>query len=293
MRVDEAAVLSDGADAVGVAVGGKAGVTLLLDHRFLQRGDVRQNGLGIDAGEERIVLLANGHVLDAVLVEDAREHAATGAVHRVDGEFEIGAADEVEVGELADRLDVGGLEVDFLNFGGGGLGHRAGAQFVLDDLHDGGRGRSAELAFELHAIPVPGVVAGSDHDAAGRAEFLYVVRNGWSGHVVVGQQHGDAGVGEHLGNGAGSAVGGEARVVADDDAAAGVFILENVGGDGARDATHVVEGEIVGDEAAPAVGAEFDFRHGSLVVRDRVVVLFSSVVGRLSLVVRDFLPSHV
>ena len=53
------------------------------------------------------------------------------------------------------------------------LGHRAGGQFFFDLLHDGGRGRAAELAFELHAIPVPGIVAGGDHHAAGGALLLY------------------------------------------------------------------------------------------------------------------------
>ena len=52
---------------------------------------------------------------------------------------------------------------------------------------------------------------------------------------------------------------GEARVVADDQALAGVLVLVNVVRHGVAHAAHVVEGEVVGDDAAPAVGAEFDW----------------------------------
>src|SRR5208283_3624221 len=42
----------------------------------------------------------------------------------------------------------------------------------------------------------------------------------------------------------------------------GIFMLEDVAGDCARHAAHVVEGKVVGDKAAPAVGTEFDLGHG-------------------------------
>ena len=105
------------------------------------------------------------------------KNAPAGAVHRVDGELEIRPADQIQIGKLAHRLNIGGLQVHFFDFGGLPSGHRAGGEFVFDDLHDGGRSRSAKLGFKLHAIPVPRIVAGCDHDAARRAQFLDVVRN--------------------------------------------------------------------------------------------------------------------
>ena len=57
----------------------------------------------------------------------------------------------------------------------------------------------------------------------------------------------------------GEAARSETGVVANDQALARVFMLEDVGGDGGRHAAHIVEGEVIGDNAAPTVGAEFDF----------------------------------
>src|SRR5208282_3075285 len=54
-------------------------------------------------------------------------------------------------------------------------------------------------------------------------------------------------------------------------------VLEDVRCNGARNPPHVVESEIVGNEAAPAVGTEFDLGH-----RGR----WSSVVGRSLYAVR-------
>ena len=51
VRIDETAVFGHGADAVGIAVGGEAGMAFLFHHGFLQQRNVRQNRLGIDAGE--------------------------------------------------------------------------------------------------------------------------------------------------------------------------------------------------------------------------------------------------
>ena len=53
-------------------------------------------------------------------------------------------------------------------------------------------------------------------------------------------------------------LGGKARVVADQDAALGLFRANDVARDGVRHFANVFEGEILGDDAAPAVGAEFD-----------------------------------
>ena len=46
------------------------------------------------------------------------KNSAAGAVHGVDGKFEIRAADEIEVRELGNRLDIGGLQIHLFNFRG-------------------------------------------------------------------------------------------------------------------------------------------------------------------------------
>src|ERR1700687_1158053 len=101
------------------------------------------------------------------------------------------------------------------------------------------------------------IVPQHDHDSARCAQLLDVVGNRWRGHVVVGQQHGNPCGGDDLGNGTGSVIGQEARVIADNDAASGVFVLENVAGNRPGNAAHVLKRKIVGNQAAPAVGSEF------------------------------------
>jgi hypothetical protein len=54
VRVDEVAVLVGCADAVGVAVGAEAGLAAVGHDRFAEGADVRLDGLGIDAGKERV-----------------------------------------------------------------------------------------------------------------------------------------------------------------------------------------------------------------------------------------------
>src|SRR5205085_6797961 len=108
------------------------------------------------------------------------------------------------------------------------------------------------------------IVAGSDHDAASRTKFFYVVRNGGRGCVVVSELDRDSGAGENLGCSARSAIGSVACVVSDEHSAIGILVFKNVSGNGACHATHVLECKVVGDEATPAVGAEFDFCHAVL-----------------------------
>ena len=69
-------------------------------------------------------------------------------------------------------------------------------------------------------------------------------------------------------------------VVADDDAASGIFMPQNVGRNPARHATNIVEGEIVGDNAAPAVGAKFDHMQSHCSRRSSVVSGHSRVVSK-------------
>ena len=59
-------------------------------------------------------------------------------------------------------------------------------------------------------------------------------------------------------------LGGEAPVVADDDATVGGPRLLEVFGDTAGAAADIVERVVLGDGGAPAVGSELDLRHGWL-----------------------------
>ena len=99
VRIHEAAVFGHCAQAVGIAVGGQSGLAVLAHHCFLQHRDVRRDRLGVDAGKQRVHLAANFEVIDAVLGEDALQHAASRAIHHVDGELEAGLLDGIEIDE--------------------------------------------------------------------------------------------------------------------------------------------------------------------------------------------------
>ena len=59
VRVDEAAVAIDGADAVAIAIRSEARVIFPGQNRFAQRFDVRLDGLGMHASEKWIARTAN------------------------------------------------------------------------------------------------------------------------------------------------------------------------------------------------------------------------------------------
>jgi hypothetical protein len=104
-------------------------------------------------------------------------------------------------------------------------------------------------------------VAGGDHHAAGRAQIFYRVGKGGRGCVVVGELDRNAGPGDDLRRSLGKAARAKARVIADDDPVLRVFILQHIGRDGPSHAADVLEGIVVGDHAAPAIGTELDFRN--------------------------------
>ena len=101
VRVDEVAVLVGCADAVGVAVGAEAGLAVVGDRGFAEGADVGLDGLGIDAGKERVGFGADGDVGHADAIKDVGEDRAACAVHGVDAELHAGFRDEVEVGEVS------------------------------------------------------------------------------------------------------------------------------------------------------------------------------------------------
>ena len=154
VRVDEVAMLVGRADAVGVAVGAEAGLAAVGYCGFAEGANVGLDGLGIDAGKERVGFGADLHVSHADAVKDVSENCAARAVHGVDAELHAGFRDEVEVGEALDGFEIGGQEVDFRN-GRGLRGARNGlAEKRLDGRDHGGLARAAIPALVLDAVPL-------------------------------------------------------------------------------------------------------------------------------------------
>src|SRR5260370_32036319 len=134
---------------------------------------MRLDRLRIDSWKQRIDLAANLQKLDAALAEYASQHAAPGAVTGVNGKFEAGFGNEVEIGKFCDGLDVGLLEIGLGDFGrAGSLGCSAGAQLVFDLGNNRGCGGASVLGFEFNAVPVPGIVALGHPHAASRPEVF-------------------------------------------------------------------------------------------------------------------------
>ena len=224
VRVDEVAVLVGSADAVGVAVGAEAGMAMVLDGCFAEGADVGLDGFGIDAGKERIGCGADGHVGHADAARRCRKEWCGRAVHGVDAEFHAGLGDEVEVGEALDGLEVVGKEIDFSD-GCGLCGADYGlAEIRFDGGDDGGLARAAVPGFVFHAVPLRGIVRGGDHDAAGGAALAHAEAQRRCGGDVVGELDGNAGGSDDLGAGAGEGLRAEAGVIADAEAACGIFV---------------------------------------------------------------------
>ena len=174
VRIDKAAVFGHRSYAVGIAVGDQARMTFFLDHNFLQHRDMRKDRFRINPRKQRVHFLTNGHVADIVCVEYFWENAPPGAVHRVDGKFEICLANQIEVGKLGNGGDIGGLQINFFDSSGCSIlprflrkgSSRRHDQLFFDQLHDRGRGRASEFGFEFHAIPVPRIVTRGNHHSA-------------------------------------------------------------------------------------------------------------------------------
>src|SRR6185437_9322531 len=111
VRVDETAVFCDSADAVGVAVRGKTGMTFLAHNDVLQRAHMRLDWFRVDTREQRVHILANGDEINSVLTKNLRQDPAARAVHGVNREFELGLRDQVEIGKAANGPGVCSLEI--------------------------------------------------------------------------------------------------------------------------------------------------------------------------------------
>jgi hypothetical protein len=132
----------------------------------------------------------------------------------------------------------------------------------LFDLRDDGRQRAAAIAgFVLDAVPVIGIVASSDDDAAGRAAIAYQVGNRGCRAWLVRQPDWGSACADHFSDCRRHAIGSVPMVVADQHALARVFAAHDIARNGLRHDARVGECEIFRNHAAPAVGAKLDRAH--------------------------------
>ena len=265
VRVDEIAVLVGGADAVCVAVGAEAGLAVVGHGCLAERADVRLDGLGVDAGEERVDVAANLDMGYADAGEDVGDDGAARAIHRVDAELHAGFGDEVEVGEAFDCREIGRQEIDQRDGRGFGRTRDGLAEVGFDLRDDGGLARAAVPGFVFDAIPLRGIVRGSDHDAAGGFASANTETEGRRRRNVVCQRDRDAGGRYDFSAGVREGFGAEAGIVPDAKAFGRVFVRAtlagvNIGGHSFGGDAHIGEGVVVGDDAAPAVGTKLDLR---------------------------------
>ena len=127
---------------------------------------------------------------------------------------------------------------------------------------DGGRGGAAVAGFVFHAVPLIGIVAGGDLDAAAAPRSFTRSESAGVGAASAASQTGMPAAETVSAAARAKTLGAEAGVVADEEAGAGFFRADCVTGDRPGHLADVFEGEILGDDGAPAVGAERDFVHG-------------------------------
>src|ERR1700730_13358280 len=154
--------------------------------------------------------------------------------------------------------------------------------YLLFDLrHDGGKRTTAIAGFIFNSVPAIGIVAGGDDHSAGGVSLANQQRDSGRGAGLVGQPYGRAACGDNVSDCCGHSIGCEAMIVADDYASARVFGANYVASDGARNGARVRKSEVFGNDGAPAVGAEFNWRrvfdnlqlrhHTASSIRDRPV----------------------
>ncbi len=270
VRIDEGTIAVDCADAVTVAVGGKASVIFSGKDGIAESKDVRLDGLGIDAAETRIAYAANFVATNTVTLEQFWQEGCRGAVHGVGDETEFGFADAIPVNEFFKRIEIGRTRLErldkfWLGRKGGNAARLNEREFCFDLRDDGGKRAAAVPGFVLDAVPLIGVVTCGNDDSSGGSAFADELRDGgrWAG--LVAEQDRSAGGAYDFSDEARDSVRGVTMIVADDGAFARVFLANDVARDGFGHDARVGKREIFGDDAAPAVSAELNRGHGKLV----------------------------
>src|ERR1035438_9199524 len=97
VRIDEGAVAIDGADAIAIAIGAKAGVVFSGLNGLAQWIDVRFDGFGMRIAEERVTGAANFVADDAVALEEIGKESRGRAVHGVGDEAKLCSAQAIPI----------------------------------------------------------------------------------------------------------------------------------------------------------------------------------------------------
>src|SRR5580704_14139300 len=103
---DESAVAVHGADAVGVSVKSKPGVEMAFAQSLAQRFDVRLDGFGIHAAEQRIARAANFLAFDSVAAEKFAQQTSPRSMHGINEEPEFRCAYAVPVNQSGKRFQI-------------------------------------------------------------------------------------------------------------------------------------------------------------------------------------------
>ena len=109
--LDEGAVGVDDAEAVGVAVGGDAEGRADLFHFAFGVAEQVVVGLGCMAAEEDVAVVVDGFDGDAGVAEQVGRVAAARAPEGIVDDLDAGLGDGLEVDELGEALEEGGLDV--------------------------------------------------------------------------------------------------------------------------------------------------------------------------------------
>ena len=267
--VDEGPPFVDDAHPVRVAVVGDPEIEAALSHPRHRLRHVLADRFRVHAAEAGVPFAVD--FLDRGLAarEQRPDVALAGAVHRLVKDLEPGALDRRQVDQAVELGGVGRLRVEGLDLPlprGLVEAHLADPattlhllDFFLQPRGDLGRGRARVLGLVFQAAEVVRIVARRDDQAAAR----FLVEDGEGRHLCrrrgVDDEDLDAVRGQHLGHFAGEEIRGKPGVVADDRG--WVRPADQVLGDALGGYPNRFIGEVVGDDAAPAIRAERDF-HG-------------------------------
>ena len=261
VRRDERAVGIHRADAVRVAIEREPRVVAARAHRLAQGLDVRLDRLRIHAAEKRIALAADFSGLDSVAAKQLAQQASSRSVHRINQEAELRSSQTVPIHETGERLEIWSAHVERMNQiiarrKRGNSVAQDSREFLLHLRNDGGRRRTSVTRLQFHSVPAIRIVARRDLDSAGGASLPHEQGNRGRRTRLGRKPDGRAGGSDRFGSDARETLGGKPRVVADDDARARFLGANHVARDRVRDRADVFVREILGDDAAPAVGAE-------------------------------------
>ena len=189
MRVDEASGSINSPNAIGIAIGGKAGVSAVVRNSLLKLPDVRLHRLRVKAAKERIGPAVNLLTANSVARAQGREIAARRAEHGICDEMKVPLRDTLQIDDRFNVLQVSLAQIAWVN------GCRArrrrnalaisrsyGGQTRFHLLNDLGSGRAAVAGLELESVPLPRIVAGGDYDRPGGLLLAHGERNGRGRH---------------------------------------------------------------------------------------------------------------